>query len=293
MEISKLIKLLDDNIKYDSIEEIINGDCCIVFKVKINDEIYYFKFLRKDMYKNILLEIDVVDYLNNNGVLVPRYYSQNSKKIFSDDEYVFYATKEVDGEKSSRLVDYNLMKDIIENVAIMHKELRRYPINNIYYLERETDFRRLQRFIYDNNDFLNKYELKDFINRCLKYDDLSDDYMLIHADLNFRNIFVKDNKFSSFIDFTDMRIGCKEDDLGKLWQNILYLDNINIDDLKEFRIIYENILKDNININNLIISCVYRIIYRYYYMIKNREEISDDYLDKTKKVLEKVLMREV
>ena len=274
MEISKLIKLLDDNIKYDSIEEIINGDCCIVFKVKINDEIYYFKFLRKDMYKNILLEIDVVDYLNNNGVLVPRYYSQNSKKIFSDDEYVFYATKEVDGEKSS-------------------KELRRYPINNIYYLERETDFRRLQRFIYDNNDFLNKYELKDFINRCLKYDDLSDDYMLIHADLNFRNIFVKDNKFSSFIDFTDMRIGCKEDDLGKLWQNILYLDNINIDDLKEFRIIYENILKDNININNLIISCVYRIIYRYYYMIKNREEISDDYLDKTKKVLEKVLMREV
>ena len=45
MEINKLIKLLNDNIKYDSIEDIIKGDKCTIFKVKISNYTYFFKFL--------------------------------------------------------------------------------------------------------------------------------------------------------------------------------------------------------------------------------------------------------
>ena len=50
---------------------------------------------------------------------------------------------------------------------------------------------------------------------------------------------------------------------------------------------------NSIDENSLVISIVYRIIYRYFCSVNNKENCENNYLDKTKKVLEKVISKEV
>ena len=84
-------------------------------------------------------------------------------------------------------------------------------------------------------------------------------------------------------------MGYLEDDLGKLWQNFLYLDCFNINLSKKLLKKYESNLKVKINRNNIIISTIYRIIYRCYTM----KNISNEYLNKTLKIIDLLLSEEV
>ena len=288
MKINKVKSILEKNgIIFDSIEEIIDGCDCTVATINIDGITYYFKFLDKSLYEKLLLEVDVVKYLKERSISVPSYYEKDKREVFKDEEYTFYASEKVRGKKLSTNITKSILEDIIKNISKMHKELVNYPIDDISILEKESDYDRLKDFYENKRDFLDESGLIEFVESILK---LSSDnnYSLIHADLNFRNIFIDNNKFSSFIDFTDLRVGNLEDDLGKFWQNILYLENISEEDITKLENIYENNLGRKINHNNLIISTVYRIIYRYYSMIENKEDTPDEYLEKTKKILKKI-----
>ena len=280
-------------INYSYIEKEIPGDNCTVIPVIIDDNRYFFKVLNKSMLDKVLLEISVVDYLNDKGILVPSYYSKDNKKVFSYEESIYYGSKEVKGVKASNIVTYKALESIVENIAKMHKEISNYPIENITCLEKNNDSDRLRKFYKEHKEFLIENNLIEYVENLLVKNTSTNRFYIIHSDLNFNNIFIDNGEFSSFIDFTDIKLGYLEDDLGKLWQNILYLENINSNELNKLKKIYENVSNQHIDENSLTTSIVYRIIYRYFCAVDNKENYESNYLDKTKKIIRKVISKEV
>lgn len=287
------MKINKNIINYSQIEKEIVGDNCIIIPVIVDDNRYFFKILNKSMLDRVLVEIDVVDFLREKGILVPSYYSKDNKRVFEDRDYIYYGSKEVKGAKTSNEVTYHELESIVENVAKMHKELINYSIENITCLEKSNDYDRLKKFYETHKEFLIENNLIEYVERVLERKINNNSFSVIHSDLNFNNIFISNGSFSSFIDFTDIKIGYLEDDLGKLMQNILYLENISTEELKRLKEIYEKTSNRSIDENSLVISIVYRIIYRYFCSVNNKENCENNYLDKTKKVLEKVISKEV
>lgn len=279
-----------NNIKYNKILENYNNGNSVVSKIEINDTIYYFKFLDKSFYNKLLLEVKYIPLLNRNLNLFPQYYEKDKVKVFIGEQCVFYGTKEISGSNINHNFSNNLLFDIVEKVALFHKEIINLTIddgNDI--LEKSNDYQRLSEFFVEKKHFLIKYKLLDYVKETLNIEPAPSKFFLIHSDLNLNNIYFIDDKISSIIDFTDMKMGYLEDDLGKMWQNFLYLDYFNIDLSKKLIKKYESILNIKVNKNNIIISTIYRIIYRCYSM----KDISKEYLSKTFKIIDLLLNEEV
>ena len=81
-----------------------------------------------------------------------------------------------------------------------------------------------------------------------------------------------------------------EDDLGKLFQNILYLD-LTGDKLNELILAYEKELGQKTNRDNLLLSIIFRIMYRYFGFVNNNEGNKEEYKEKTERILQKILRR--
>ena len=279
-----------NNILYDNISRVFLGSDCYLVPVTIAGEMYYFKFLDKCYEKAIKLEINAVNYLRNNGVKVPEYFLD---RIFIYGDYAIYATKEVKGIPIRNSISYETLQDAVRNIALLHKAIIEYPSDNVDFLDRDNDYNRMRKFSLQNKAFIDTYNFSYYVSKLLDQGFEKSDYHLIHADLNFNNIFVNDGKVSAIIDFTDMKVGYLEDDLGKFWQNLLYLDGINIETLGQLLQIYEETLCQNISLDNLLIGAGYRVLYRYFCMINNNEPITEDYNAKTKKIMTKIINREV
>ena len=58
------IILKKNGIFFEEVDEIIDNDQCIVLPIKIKNELYFFKFLDKEMYNKICLEVNIVNKLN-------------------------------------------------------------------------------------------------------------------------------------------------------------------------------------------------------------------------------------
>lgn len=278
-----------NNIRYNKLLENYNSNSSIVSKIELNGIIYYFKFFDKSFYDKLLLEVKCVSLLNMKLYLFPQYYEKDGKNVFVGEQCVFYATKEVKGNNFNRNFSENLLLDIIEKVSLFHNEVTNLEIKSVNLLEKSNDYQRLSKFFIENRSFLSKYKLLGYVERTLNLEPEPSKFFLIHADLNLNNIFSISDKVSSIIDFTDMKMGYLEDDLGKLWQNFLYLDCFNINLSKKLLKKYESNLKVKINRNNIIISTIYRIIYRCYTM----KNISNEYLNKTLKIIDLLLSEEV
>ena len=273
----------NNNIPVEKIENEIGGSDGIVLPVIIHNERFYFKFVPNDFKERIEKEIEIVEELGKHGCNVPIYYSMENKKIFEIDNKVFYASKEVPGIIFDKNIEKNLLDKIIIEIAKIHKVLKKIEVKE----EKKSDLDRLQEFYNSNTEFFKKYDLVKYIENILSKNYKEEEYIYIHSDINFRNIIVDENKDIYFIDFTDMRVGYLEDDLGKIFQNILYLD-LTKDEIYELIKAYERELNYKINIDNLILSIVFRIIYRYFCFVNNKEGNIEEYDIETKKVLKKI-----
>ena len=256
--------LIKNNIPVTEVKDIIKGCDGVILHVLVGQEEVFFKFLPKVFTTRLEKEVQVVTVLKNNNCKVPDYYSSNNKIIFASEEEVFYGSLKVPGLPSTTSINKDILKEVMKEIARMHKVLKRVPVEG----KIESDIDRFKKFYERNKEFFKEQKLDSYIETILNRTYDKEEYTYIHADINFKNIFVDNNHLSSFIDFTDLRVGYKEDDLGKLFQNILYLD---IDDkfLEELINTYESELGEKINKKNLLVSIVFRLLYRYYCFVKN------------------------
>ena len=274
---------LDNNIPVQKTEDEIKGFDGIILPVVIDNKRFYFKFLPKEFKMNIEREIKTVEELKKNNCNVPIYYKKDNKSIFEIDNQICYATLEVPGIQFNKNVNKDLLKPIITELAKMHRVLKNIPVLE----EKESDLDRFHSFYEKNKIFFKKNGLEKYIESVLSKDYNNEDVIYIHADVNFRNIFVE-NEDIYFIDFTDLRVGYIEDDLGKLFQNILYL-NLSDEELNELIKIYEQELGNKINNDNLVLSIVFRIMYRYFCFVNNCEGNINEYKNQTEKILKKYI----
>lgn len=275
---------LNEIIKNSTIEDIIKGCDGEILQVNISGEVVYFKFLPKEFKERIEREVMIVSRLKDNNCKVPSYYTYNDKIIFEDNNQVFYGTKKVDGIPSTNHITKELLEEIMIEIARMHKVLKTINVEG----KKESDIDRFKKFYEESKEFFKEHNLDTYIETVLNRTYEQEEYTYIHADINFNNIFIDNNHLSSFIDFTDLRVGYKEDDLGKLFQNILYL-NLDKEFLERLISIYENELGEKVNRDNLLISVIFRLMYRYYSFVKNKEDNIEEYKIKTEKILQKII----
>lgn len=280
----KTKEIIKKSFSVEKIEDEIKGCDGSIIPAIIEGKKVYFKFLPKSFKERIEKEIEVVKTLKNNNCKVPNYFEVNGQAIFEDNDNIFYASYEVPGIPCTEKINFDVLKDIMIELVKMHKVLKGIPIEE----KKESDLDRLKKFYKKNIFFFQEEQLSIFIEKILDEDYEEEEYSYIHADINFKNIFIENNHVTSFIDFTDLRIGYLEDDLGKLFQNILYL-GLSDSELEELINIYENELGKKVNRKNLLLSVVFRMMYRYFGFVNNNEGNKKEYKEKTEKILQRLL----
>ena len=254
-----------------------------IIPVEVDGKKAYFKFLPQEFKERLEREVRIVKRLKEENCKVPDYYEQDGQVIFEQGEEVYYASYEVPGTPAYLNMNFDLLKEIMVELAKMHKVLRTIPLEG----KKESDINRFRKFYEKNKNFFQRQGFSNKIERVLEREYEEEEYSYIHADINFKNIFVENNHITSFIDFTDLRIGYLEDDLGKLFQNILYLD-LTDEELEELIKVYEQELGQKVNRKNLLVSILFRIMYRYFGFVKNKEGNIEEYKGKTEQILQKI-----
>lgn len=270
--------------------DLIKGSDCYVLPLVIDEEKYFFKFMDISKLDNMTEEVKVVQYLINNNIPIPKYFEKNGKMIFAFHDIAFYASKNVDGDMNYKK-DYFTSSNVIQSIALMHMKLKKINTSEIN-LKKSNDYFRLLLFYQDNFEFCRKYGFDKYIEQVIDLGYEKKDEYIIHYDLNFSNMIFENNKLKSFIDFSDIRMGYFEDELGKLFQSLLYSDDFNFNFIWELIKIYEEIAEVKISEKDLYISIIYRIIYRYFCCEKEVKKISINYCEKTNIFL-KMLVKKI
>ncbi len=218
----------DIGIENINILKIIEGEDNFILEIRITKQIYYFKFFQKPNIKKLESEVKFVKFLRDNNIVVPSFYEKNKKILFynKENDIAFYATEKIEGNNKF-YTNYRLVEKIIDRVCEMHNVILNINLENLE-LQEETDKERLIEFYNKNSSFIIKNNLKYCIDIVKEIEAENKITYPIHSDLYFKNIIFNNNKIKGFIDFSDIRKTYIEEDLGKLFQNLLCSHSFNI-----------------------------------------------------------------
>ena len=233
--------------------------------------LYYQFFLSPEKY-NITAEVEVVDYLRKNGIAVPEFYEQDEKKIFYSGKSVpfkstFFATKHLDADPDQ---EYSMSKeaseDIIRHIGEMHLKLKDFDKSKIS-IEKITDYQKLVEMYISNKELCDERNISDKIEKIISFGVDEVNTYPIHSDLHSANIMMENDKFKSFIDFSDIRDSYFEDDLGKVFQNLMGSKGYTMEDVQGLVDLYEKETGIELSRKNIYISTMYRLLDRYFYKL--------------------------
>lgn len=238
-------------------------DNSMVCRYIIEGTVYYTKIFRNKCIKQLNMEVSFMQHLLISGICVPKLLEMNSHYIFEvcdePDKVAFIFMTELLGDA---MIDEGTLQDTVINVANIHAISSNFSIKE-YDAEGNSDFRQLRDFVRANTSIVS--ELCDIrkILFLLDQKEPQRNYHCIHADLHMANIVLRNGKFFGLIDFTDCKIGLFEDDLGKLFQNYLTGELCDIRMVKELIDVYQNATDYCIDVKEVYISCIYRILYNF------------------------------
>lgn len=277
--------LKERNIIPEKTGKIYYGQDNFILPVYLNDKVYYFKFFTQPNKDTLEAEIKFTEFLRGNGVNTPQYYKQGEKNIFEGElksfKTIFYASEHIDADIEPDMTP-ELLIDIIRNIAMMHKQTKKFDKTSIN-IEKKTTYQKLMQYYVSKKDFWKEYGFTDIIEKVIEMGDEPKDTYPIHADLHTGNIMIENNKVKAFIDFGDIRESYFEDDLGKVFQNLLGAKGISIQGIKRLMSFYENETGYELSRKNIYISTVYQILERFY--VKTLEEENPEYTDKVTRIL--------
>lgn len=259
-------------IRYNAIEKPIIKPQSIIFPVETEQNIIYFKLLKNVNFEKVQTEVKIVTMLASQGVNVQKYYSENGTIIFMHENYCFYGTYDAGSHVQLATITKEQIMDFIKTIAKMHNALSNLKINTSIY-KIESDEERFKEFYIQHKDFIDYFDLNELAENLLSMPKKKLPYLYIHSDLNFTNMMDS----STIIDFTDLKVGYREDDLGKFFQNILNTKFCSSEDLNEYIQIYNTYTNYKINNERLRFSIYYRLFFRLYTGLQ--ENNSEEYLN--------------
>ena len=256
----------------------------------VDDGIYHFKFFLNPEDEYIESEVEIVEYLRKNGISVPEFYEKDGKNIFHSSESIpfratFFASKHIDADPDQ---EYSMSKeaseDIIKHIGEMHLKLRDFDKSKIT-LDHITDYEKLVELYIFKKDLCDERGLSDMIEKIISFGTDKVDTYPIHSDLHSANIMMENDKFKAFIDFSDVRDSYFEDELGKVFQNLMGSKGYSIEEVKRLIEMYEENIGIKLSRKNVYISTMYRLLDRYFYKL-SRGVIDTDYDIKINEILE-------
>lgn len=268
-----------NNIYPTKIANIIMGEDNFILPALVKGQIFYFKFFTTPRKEIMESEVQVVNELRKKGIAVPEYFTKDGNSVFTSldktFDITFYGSRHIDGTQNPVITD-ELLEEVIDKIAEMHKVIAKIDQSDLH-LKSITDYQRIMNFYITNVGFCREKGLVGHIETIIQSGDEKTEKYPIHADLYFNNILFENDKFKSFIDFSDMRESYFEDDLGKFFQTLLCTKGIEMEQIKELMRMYERELGRNISKKDVYISIFYRTMYRYYCQSReNREVESED-----------------
>lgn len=284
--------IYNSDIEQIQVIETIDGDDNFIIKGLVEQQIYYFKFFNYANIEQIRAEIQVVNFLRRKNIIVPEFYKRNEQILFEHKTHnmVFYASKELKGNNKYS-VNKKLLEEIIDSISNMHKKLMTMDASKIN-LKEITDKDRMAIFYNNNIEFLTSNRIEKYIKHAIENESEKNKKYPIHSDLYFKNIIFNDNKVVGFIDFSDIRKSYIEEDLGKLFQNLLCAHNFKIDTIEELIGRYKEKMNIFISDKNIYISILYRTVYRYYIEYKESNFEKEKFEEVMNIISKKIIRRE-
>lgn len=250
------IRFKYESLVYDNIQ-----DSCSTYLYLINGSKYYAKIFTCRNDESVDLEVKFVNYLSAHGIIVPSFLEINGKEIFDisnkETKCLLVFMSEVLGDS---IIAPNTLNDIVKNVAKIHNISLGFDYENCV-LKPVNDKYLLKEFIDMNPIFLKDIYDVEKLKGYLNGEPIKSRYYFIHADLHLANIVVRHGFFYGLIDFSDMRLGLFEDDLGKLFQNYLTSEMATMETIKEQIELYRKCRDEDVAVDEIFISCIYRVLY--------------------------------
>lgn len=270
-------------------KEIFTGDNCIIVPFFCEDGKYFLKFFINGNLSQICAEIELVKYFFDIGLPVPQFFSFGeasylAKKINSQNFYCF-ATKEIDFFSISKPTLSQLIKST-EVISLLHNSINKYNWKHLN-LNIITDFQRLFNLIVTNYSFFNSNGILQSVEDVLRFKHQKSKLIPIHSDLRMENILFMNNDLKAIIDFSDIRVSCIEDDIGRFIQYLSYTKDIKFDIINEIISKYQVFSQQILNLKLLRISIIYNTLFRLcsdYLYLNEREK--ETYFLKAKETIE-------
>ena len=285
--------LKEQGIKVDKSADLYYGHHKFVLPVLVDGGIYHFKFFITPEDEHIEAEVMVTDYLRENGISVPDFYENNGRKIFHSNmsapfKATFFASKHIDADPDQEYsMSREASEDIIKHIGEMHLVLRKFDKSKIN-IERVSDYEKLVDMYVFKKDLCDERNISDKIERIIRIGEDKVETYPIHSDLHSANIMMQNDKFKAFIDFSDLRDSYFEDDLGKVFQNLMGSKGYSIEDVKELISMYEKNTGIKLSRKNVYISTMYRLLDRYFFKL-SRGVIDTDYDIRINGIFEKLV----
>lgn len=228
---------------------------------------YFFKFFLAENIKKVKSEIFVLKFLQGKKLSVPEFLRIGNDELFYSQmipqvNTIFYATKVVEGTPMPITSWDNLYK-VIDYVSLLHKYCAEIDMKKIK-LRHSTGHQNLIKFYLYNFSFFNRKGLAKEIEYFINLVPYKHKMYPIHSDIHCKNMIFSEKSGITLIDFSDIRIGYFEDDLGKFFQYILYEKNVDINVISLLIETYEKISKFTVSRTNIYISIIFNTIHRYF-----------------------------
>lgn len=288
--------LKEEGIEPKKTGEVYYGHSKFIIPVLLEDGIYHFKFFLKPENYNIEAEVEIVEYLRENDIAVPGFYEKDGKKIFHSSESfpyktTFFATQHVDADQDQEYsMSREASEDIIRHIGDMHLKLKEFDKSKIQ-MSQVTDYEKLVELYVSKKELCDERGISGLVERVIQIGIDQVDTYPIHSDLHSANIMMEDDRFKCFIDFSDIRDSYLEDDLGKVFQNLMGSKGYSIEDVYSLIEMYENHTGIKLSRKNICISTIYRLLDRYFYKL-SRGVLDTNYDIKINGILE-VLASEI
>ena len=207
-----------------------------------------------------------MDYLRKNGIIVPEYLVIENKKTFFTESsqlpYYFYLTKEIINDGDTAIMSDGLVKEIIKHVSDLHLKTLSFS-QELPGITIISDYQNLITLYLKYSKLFDNCQMTECIIKILEQ--VPDQYTVhpIHSDIYSANIFTRNGHFVAFVDFSDLRFSGFEDDLGKLFQNLIGAKEVPIEQIDRYISLYEQYTSFSLSKKNLCISIFYHILERF------------------------------
>lgn len=238
----------------------------IVSATTASQESVFFKFFPTSTVADRLAEVELTSILSAEIQVVPAPFEFESGLVASasagsQSAIVIIGSRHMPGQYLTA-IEPSVLVAAVDNVAKIHR-ISAAQANKFPNIRTETDYQRLLQLYCEHSSFLRSRRVDALVRTILTEPRDPQILVPIHGDLRFENILAAAGKLTGLIDFSDTRRTIPEDELGRLFQYLLYNYTADAKLIQELARTYEKRAAIKLSRRNIFLSVVYNTLFRY------------------------------